>query len=361
MFSAHEDNTKGSQKTHTPHDGNVSAEDYTIIEPHFGCNVELFDNEEMFPDLELVVPGFETSLHLHKLILARASKLMEGLFKAKRVADSQDGNQVEWMFDTSEKVDRDALLKVLRFCYGENIRVRTTNCECYAVVLALYRLQVTCANDVVRELTDFSVNRAKMDLSFGVMLLKSSQHYQECRNKKAYELDKALAKALLTRNNICEQPETVVSDCLMKLPPEYLDMAEYGEPHTTWSEFNARAQYLKEHSEELSQEEKENIMKECNLMFLRSGELKELRKLNVVGSELILDMHESVLERTEKEKSDYGMEIFGVIRERDEYKKRAEEAEKERDELKDKVKAFEAKETESSCSEGENGLCHDSR
>lgn len=338
LFAHQETITQEAQKAHSPCGGNEPTEDYIVIKPHFGCNIELFDNEEMYPDLELVIPEFENSLHLHKLILARASKLMEDLFKAKQTANSQNGNKLQWMFDTSEKVERDALLKVLRFCYGENIRVRTTNCECCAVVLALYRLQVTCANDVVRELTDCSVNRAKMDLSFGVMLLKSSQHYQECRNNKAYELDKALAKALLTRNNICEHYDTVVSECLMKLPAEYLDMAEYGDPHTAWSEFHLRAQYLKEHSEELSQEEKEKIMKKCNTTLLKRDELKELRKLNAIGSELMLDMYDSVLERTEKEQCENRKETFGVIQERHEDKKRPEEAEKERVEKVDQAK-----------------------
>ena len=49
--------------------------------------------------------------------------------------------------------------------------------------------------------------------------------------------------------------------------------------------------------------------------------------------------------------------MFGVIRERDEYKKRAEEAERERDEQREKAKTIKAKDTGSTCSEGENGLC----
>ena len=332
MIGTHkEGDTQGTQTGASQGECN-ETEGHIEIKPHFGNNVELFDNEDLFPDLEFVVPGLNASLHLHKLIITRASRLMEGQIKSKQIAESQDRDQVQWMFDTNEKVDRDALVKVLRFCYGDEMKVETTNCECCAIVAALYRLQVTCADEVVKKLTECLVNRAKNDVTFGAMLLEGTQHYPECCGMKGYELDKALAKVALTGKNICEHFETVVSGCLMKLPPDYLSIAEYGEAHTGCSEFSVKTLYLKEHSESLSQEEKEEIMRKCNLTFLGSGELKELRKLNVVGSDLLLDMHESVLERTEKEKSDNGMKTSEVTQKRDEHKTSTEEGDKEKDE-----------------------------
>ena len=331
MRGSHKEGYVQGTQSGAPQGEFKETEGYIEIKPHFGNNVELFDNEDLFPDLELMVPGLNASLHLHKLIITRASRLMEGLIKSKQTAKSQDRDQAQWMFDTNEKVDRDALLKVLRFCYGDDMKVETTNCECCAIIAALYRLQVTCADEVVKKLTECLVNRAKNDVTFGAMLLEGTQHYPECCSVNAYELDKALAKVVLTGKNICEHFETVVSGCLMKLPPEYLNMADYGEPYTRWGEFSVKALYLKEHSEVLSQEEKEDIMRKCNLRFLGSGELKELRKLNVVGSDLLLDMHESVLERTEKENSDNRMKLFEVIRIMDECKTYA-EGEKERNE-----------------------------
>ena len=316
-----ESSNQGTQGSSVIQKGNRTIGGHIEIEPHFGDNIELFDNEEMFPDFEFMIPGCETSLHLHKLIIARASKLMQGLIKAKQLAKNQDENQVEWMFDTSEKIDRDALVKVLRFCYGENMRIGTTDCECCAVIAALYRLQVTCADEIIKELIDDLVDCTKNNPPLGAMLLKGIQSYPECCSTQAYELDKALAEVVFTRKNICEYPETLVSECLMKLPPVYLDIVEYGEPHTQWSEFNVRMQYLKEHSEDLSQEEKDEIMRRCNTTFLWSGELSELRKLNAIGKDLMLDMYDSVLKHTEKEKSGDGMKIFGVVQERDTDKK----------------------------------------
>ena len=324
-----------AQESHKKQGG--GAGDKLEIEPHFGDNVELFDNEELFPDLELVVQGLDAPLHLHKIILTKTSKLMEGLIKTKHVTKSQNENQIEWMFDTSEKVDRDALLNVLRFCYGEKMRVGKGEGECCAVIAALFRLQVTCTNEVVAKLTDFTVSCAKEDLAFGAMMLKDAQRYPECRSQNACDLNQALAKVVLTSKNICEHSE-VVSECLLNLPPEFLDLAEFGEPHTKWSEFNMRVEYLKGHCEVLQQEEKDTIMRKCKLTFLRSEELKQLRRLNLVGKDVMLDMCESVLERTEQEKGVNDVDVSGVIRERDEFKKRAEKAEKERDEERERNK-----------------------
>lgn len=76
-------------------------------------------------------------------------------------------------------------------------------------------------------------------------------------------MDKALGKAVLTAKNIQDHYETVVDDCLMKLPPKYLDIAEYGMPHTKFSEFSIRTRYVREHEEALTDEEKETILKKC--------------------------------------------------------------------------------------------------
>ena len=335
MFAFTTGDKQDAQESHKKQGG--GAGDELEIEPHFGYNVELFDNEVFFPDLELVVQGLDAPLHLHKIILTKTSKLMEGLIRAKQRTNSQNENQVEWMFDASEKVDRDALLNVLRFCYGGKMRVGKGEGECCAVIAALFRLQVTCTNQVIAKLTDFTVNCAKEDLAFGTMTLKDAQHYPECQSQNACGFDKALAKVVLTSKNICEHSE-VVSECLLNLPPEFLDLAEFGEPHTKWSEFNVRVQYLKEHCEVLQQEEKDTIMRKCKLTFLRSEELKQLRRLNLVGKDVMLDMCESVLERTEQEKGMNDVDDSGIIRERDEFKKRTEKAEKERDEEKERIK-----------------------
>ena len=86
--------------------------------------MEMFNDDSMFPDLEFVIPGLASPLLLHRGIMARSSRLMQGLLKAKRSAQSADAGQIQWMYDTSKDVGRAALVKVLRFCYGETLNVQ---------------------------------------------------------------------------------------------------------------------------------------------------------------------------------------------------------------------------------------------
>ena len=284
-----------------------------LVESPFKNNRELFNNNDMFPDMAFVVPGLERPLLLHKGIMAKTSKFVQGLLKAKESAKSGDANRIEWPFDTTNKVDRDALVKVLRFCYDETMTVNAKGGELCAVIAALCRLQMTSLQEMVAKLTQFAVEQSEKDVSVGVEMLKETQLYAECRNPNTVELDKALAKVVLTPKNISEHFENVVNNCLMMLPMEYLDMAEYGEAHTQFSEFSVRAQYVKEHGSALSKADQEMIMKKCDWTILLSGELKELKKLNVVGQDVMIDLCNQVLSNTEKE--------------RDEFKERAERAE----------------------------------
>ena len=284
-----------------------------LVESPFRNNSELFNNNDMFPDMEFVVPGLERPLLLHKGIMAKTSKFVQGLLKAKKTANNGNENRVEWPFDTTNKVDRDALVKVLRFCYDETMTVDAKGGELCAVIAAMCRLQVTCLQEMVTKLTQFAVEQSEKDVGVGVEMLKETQLYAECRNPNTVELDKALAKVVLTPKNISEHFVSVVNDCLMKLPMEYLDMAEYGEAHTQFSEFSVRLQYVKEHRDGLSKAGQEMIMKKCDWTLLLSDELKELKKLNVVGQDVMIDLCNQVLSNTEKE--------------RDEFKERAERAE----------------------------------
>ena len=272
-----------------------------LVESPFKNNTSLFNNKNMFPDMEFVVPGLERPLLLHKGIMAKTSKFVEGLLKAKETAKSGNANRIEWPFDTTKEVDRDALVKVLRFCYDETITVSAKGGELCAVITAMCRLQVTCLQEMVTKLTQFAVEQSEKDVSVGVEMLKETQHYAECRNPNTVKLDKSLAKVVLTPKNISEHFESVVNNCLMKLPMEYLDMAEYGEAHTQFSEFNVRAQYVKEHGDALSKVDQEMIMKKCDWTLLLSDELKELKKLNVFGQDVMIDLCNQVLANTEKE------------------------------------------------------------
>ena len=64
------------------------------LESPFKNNTELFNNKDMFPDMEFVGPGLERPLLLHKGIMAKTSKFVQGLLKAKETAKSGDSNRV---------------------------------------------------------------------------------------------------------------------------------------------------------------------------------------------------------------------------------------------------------------------------
>ena len=283
----------------------VTKETIFCVESPFKNNTELLDNKDMFPDMVFVVAGLESPLLLHKGIMAKTSKLVEGLLKAKQTAKTGDSNQIEWPFDTTNERDRAALVKALRFCYDETMTVDAKGGELCAVIAALCRLQVTCLREMIVKLTGFALEQAKKDASVGKELLKETQLYPECCNHNTVELDKALTKVVLTRKNICENFETVVGDCLMKLPKHFLDMAEYGEPHTPFSEFNIRVQYLKEHDDTLTKEEKEMVMKKCDWTNLMSKELMTLRELDVLGKDAMIEACSKALENIEEKLREY--------------------------------------------------------
>ena len=296
------------------------------VESPFKNNAELFNNKDMFPDMEFVVPGLSEPLLLHKGIMAKTSKFVQGVLKAKQTTKAIDENKVGWTFDATNEVDRDALVKVLRLCYDETMTVDSKSGELCAVIAALCRLQVTCLDDVIRKLTMFAVDQAKNDVMIGTQLLKETQQYPECCSQNTVELDKALAEVVLTTENITEHFDTVVDKCLMELPAKYLGMAEYGEPHTQFSEFSVRAQYLMVHGDSLSKKEKEMIMEKCDWTRLLSNELRQLKELDVVGQDVMIEVCNQVLENTEDLLDDTKTMLRKSEKERKEYKELYEEA-----------------------------------
>ena len=254
------------------------------IESPFPKEAESFNNTEFFPDLDFVVPGMDKPLQLHKKILAKAST------RIKEILKNNKGKRLDWMFEVKNEVDKQALMKTLRFCYGEKMNVGTKNCECCGLIAAFSRLQVTCLDEVVAKLKHIALEVAKNDWCEGVRLLKMSMCYEECCKTNGCTLDKELARVVMTKENMIEHFKEVVDDCLMTLPSEYLDEAEYGSPHTECSEFCLRTRYMRIHSKEMSEEDKRVMISKCDLSTLSSQELKELRVTNLVDKDELLSL-----------------------------------------------------------------------
>ena len=265
-----------------------------IISPYHN-DVESFDNPDEFPDLEFVVGGMEKPLQLHRRILAHAS------IKIRAMLNERRGQRLEWPYDATKEVDREALVKALRFCYGETQIVGTKNGECISMIVALTRLQVTCLDDVVTLLSNFAMDEAKRENDIGVELLKACAGYKEMSGTSQLTLDKKLAAIVLTKENMHEHYREVVDECLMVLPPDYLMIAEFGEPHTKWSAFCLALRYIRYHSNELNKEQKQAMIAKCDWSTLNSHELRELRLADIIDKDKLLEAHEKALEYREIE------------------------------------------------------------
>ena len=266
-----------------------------VVESPYYDNTLLFDNPES-SDMEFMVQGMEKPLKLHRVIMSTASNFV------RRMLTQQEGNENNkgWVYDMSRDVDKKAMVKVIRFCYGEDMEIGVDNGDCCAIIAALYRLEVTCTEEIVKRIGYFGLEESKKDLRVGVKLLKESVVYPECCIEHGCGLDMALSQIVLTADNVRNNYETVVNDCLMMLPPRYLDVVGYGSPHTKLSDFHIRIGYVIRNANFLTNEMKEMIMKKCNMNDMRCEELKALRQVGALKSNDLLDAFQNALEKMEK-------------------------------------------------------------
>ena len=298
------------------------------LQSPFQNEVESFDNESLYPDLEFKVVGMEKPLHLHRKVLASSSNRMKETMKKKE-------QTYTWEYIKDNEIDRNALVKALRFCYGETMTVGTKNGECCAMIAALTRLKVKCMNDVVASLCDFTVKEAKRDVLVGTELLKACANYEECCGMNQCTLNRELAKIVLTKENMFQHFREVVDGCLMVLPPEYLTLAEFSQPHSKCSEFCLRARYMRNNPKTMTTEEKEAYLGQCDWSTLNSDELRELRYLDIIDRDHLLEAYEKALEYCEMERTQANERADKVEKEKDE---RVKQAERERDEKVEQVK-----------------------
>lgn len=289
-----------------------------FLPPAYEYHLGTFDNEDSFPNLTLVIQGLNKPLRLHKGVLCTVSKYIERVLKEKQIK-GEDDIKIEWMFDTAKEVDRQVVVKVLRFCYGESVSVGVKDGECCAMISIMKKLELICEDVMADYLISFARDETINDLKTGVELLKCVQRYQECVDKK---MDEMLASIILTKKNLMEHYDIVVGDCLMKLPSKYLDMVEYEEGHGEKSELEVRVRYIREH-EELGKEEKERIIKKCKWDDLTIQELKKLKQLDVVGVETLWDICEALFKCEESEMDKQKKEMAMIESEKEKQRKQS--------------------------------------
>ena len=241
------------------------------VESPFPHNIDRFDgernNEDSFPDLEFVVPGLDKPLMLHRFVLVPVSELVRNVLKCKR------HHRFEWPFDTttSNKAERDALVKVLRFCYGETMRVAPQ--EVCPVIAAVCRMQLKDTQSVVKKITDVAVDVASKDVCAGAAMLCDCTRFEECSNNNICQLNKALAGTVLSKHNMAEHSDVVVNDCLMHLPPMFLDAAQFVDEHQA---FKVRVMFADRHKDTLSKDEQKAIVGKACGPHMSVDELEQL-------------------------------------------------------------------------------------
>ena len=289
-----------------------------FLPPIYEYHLRAFDNEETSPNLTFVIQGLEKPLRLHKDTLCRVSKYIERVLKEKQ-EKGEDNSEIVWMFDTTKEVDKQVIVKALRFCYGESISVGVKDGECCAMISVLKKLDIVCEESTSEDLITFARDESKKEMKTGVELLKYVQDYQECIDKRMGE---KIASVVFTKKNVIEHFDTIVGECLMNLPSQYLDLVEYEEGHGEKSEFQVKLGYIREH-EELGKEEKERIMKKCRWDDLKYQEMKDLKELDAVGAESLWEICEALFKHEEFEMEKHEKEMEQIESEKEKHRKQS--------------------------------------
>ena len=160
------------------------------------------EHEDSDPNIDFVVDGLDEPLHLHTQVLGPVSGFVRSIVKCNKSSGSAGGHTItiKWPFNTSNKKDQEALVMVLRFCYGAELHV-LPSMVC-PVVAALWRLDVKDAVDMCSKLCAFAVDVAQQDVKCGAGMLQQCVGYAECCSSQHTQLDVQLARVVLTKHNM---------------------------------------------------------------------------------------------------------------------------------------------------------------
>ena len=273
----------------------------TVSSP-FNRMISVFDTGDLYSDLTFVIPNIDKSLQLHRMYLGRASMTIEALFKGQEspfCEYNQQTQRLEWKHKgCTDATYRDVLVKMLRFCYGEDQVFKPNECAIAMVLILQFQLQhnggITINEKIKSVLKEFMVNTARNDVETGAeMLYQCAVVYEECKSNEAGRLDEALAKIVLSQFNMRNHSEIVIDRCLMQLPPTYLDIAQFSSGPE--NEFHVRLRFIKYHDHSLSGDEKRMILEHCDQKSLHFDELIILYDLGMIQSDAL--MKQTELER----------------------------------------------------------------
>ena len=281
--------------------GAQNAKALVVIRSPFTSNEDMFDKPDSFADIVFEAHGMDTQIHLHKFIVGMACGSVGNALKNNSVSGCV---RFEWPYDTSGDADRSALIKVLQFCYGIPLSVSRNSDDCCAMIATFIRLQVRHRVEVILMIVRFIIESSQENVRVAAKHLKACAKYDECCSGECWHLNVTLAKMVLTKKNIKEHGDIVVDGCLMDLPPKYLDMAEYGEPHTEAGEFCIRCRYVERHKKDMDVETMRKVMGTVCTDELSGVEFSQLLGLGLMGSDDFTRSCVQALQRNERQVAD---------------------------------------------------------
>ena len=284
------------------------AEDATVppldIASPYPDNTVSFDNraEDHFADVEVLLPQSAgqrpRTLLLHRALLSRASSTFAALFRGEAVGTVRydaPTRRVEGLCEAS--VQCDVMELWLRFCYGAAMHVEADTAVAALAALLWLRLRCTVCR-LQQMLEGFIVGAAGHSVQTGTALLLQCVECPACHGSSS--VGQAVARCMLTRQNLEADRDDVVR-CLVQLPPEYLDVAEYGAPHTECSEFSVRVAYLRHNSAKLSPDVQRRVLSRPAWSELNAKELGQLHGLVDPGE--LFTMQQILLRELERKKN----------------------------------------------------------
>ena len=285
--------------------GGRTKENVLVIETTCDNNLELFDDQEgeSFPDVTIDLPNSSHHLSLHRVILSKASQGLRAVFRGNSASWNTynvQSRHLAWKSCCDSEVEGAVLKKWLHFCYGSEMRL--TLSEAVAGLWALSKLKLREEEKLEPRIKQFIAPEEPRELENEVELLKQCVAYSKDCDQKLDAIVEALTERVLSRDNITKHFHLVVVNCLMELPPAFLDKAKYGDVWTECSEFEVRKRYIETHTNQLSTEEKERIMSQCKEVIPNSEELKKLVEQSSLSPQSLIMLFQKALEQCEKER-----------------------------------------------------------
>ena len=103
------------------------------------------------------------------------------------------------------------------------------------------------------------IDAAEKSLYVGArFLLECANVHDECHCEGSCEIDLALARVLLTKDNLYSHPDVIIDGCLMNLPPKYLEEVEYDESSEEFNSVRIQLRYAACHCSQDEHDEEED-------------------------------------------------------------------------------------------------------